>query len=141
MKSDSIKKGIQRAPHRSLLRACGLDDEDFKKPFIGIANSFTDIVPGHIHLKELVEFVKEGIIAAGGVPFEFDTMAICDGISMNHEGMKYCPQIAPKHMQPMQVRGQGNCLPEWSCDLSLACAPSLPLTYCIWIFLFFPRVP
>lgn len=89
MKSDSVKKGIQRAPHRSLLRACGLDDEDFKKPFIGIANSFTDIVPGHIHLKELVEFVKEGIIVAGGIPFEFDTMAICDGISMNHEGMKY----------------------------------------------------
>lgn len=89
MRSDNIKKGIQRAPHRSLLRACGLNDEDFKKPFIGIANSFTDIVPGHIHLRELVEFVKEGIIAAGGIPFEFDTMAICDGISMNHEGMKY----------------------------------------------------
>lgn len=89
MKSDSIKKGIQRAPHRSLLRACGLSDDDFEKPFIGIANSFTDIVPGHIHLKELVEFVKEGITAAGGIPFEFDTMAVCDGISMNHEGMKY----------------------------------------------------
>ena len=89
MKSDNIKKGLQRAPHRSLLRACGLDDDDFDKPFIGIANSFTDIVPGHIHLRELVEFVKEGIIAAGGIPFEFDTMAICDGISMNHEGMKY----------------------------------------------------
>ena len=89
MKSDSIKKGIQRAPHRSLLRACGLSDVDFKKPFIGVANSFTDIVPGHIHLKELVEFVKEGIIAAGGIPFEFDTMAVCDGISMNHIGMKY----------------------------------------------------
>ena len=89
MISDNIKKGIQRAPHRSLLRACGLEDDDFKKPFIGIANSFTDIVPGHIHLRDLVEFVKEGIIAAGGVPFEFDTMAICDGISMNHEGMKY----------------------------------------------------
>ena len=89
MKSDNIKKGIQRAPHRSLLRACGLTDEDFAKPFIGIANSFTDIVPGHIHLRELVEFVKEGIIAAGGIPFEFDTMAVCDGISMNHEGMKY----------------------------------------------------
>ena len=89
MKSDNIKKGIQRAPHRSLLRACGVEDEDFEKPFIGIANSFTDIVPGHIHLRDLVEFVKEGIIAAGGVPFEFDTMAICDGISMNHEGMKY----------------------------------------------------
>ena len=89
MKSDNIKKGIQRAPHRSLLRACGLNDDDFKKPFIGIANSFTDIVPGHIHLKELVEFVKKGIIDAGGIPFEFDTMAVCDGISMNHEGMKY----------------------------------------------------
>ena len=89
MKSDNIKKGPQRAPHRSLLRACGLKDDDFKKPFIGIANSFTDIVPGHIHLRELVEFVKDGIREAGGVPFEFDTMAICDGISMNHEGMKY----------------------------------------------------
>ena len=89
MKSDSIKKGIERAPHRSLLRACGLKDDDFEKPFIGIANSFTDIVPGHIHLKELVEEVKKGIIDAGGVPFEFNTMAICDGIAMNHEGMKY----------------------------------------------------
>ncbi len=89
MKSDNIKKGLQRAPHRSLLRACGLGDDDFDKPFIGIANSFTDIVPGHIHLRKLVEFVKEGIIAAGGIPFEFDTMAVCDGISMNHEGMKY----------------------------------------------------
>ena len=89
MKSDNVKKGIQRAPHRSLLRACGLKDDDFSKPFIGIANSFTDIVPGHIHLRDLVEFVKEGIIAAGGIPFEFDTMAVCDGISMNHEGMKY----------------------------------------------------
>lgn len=89
MKSDNIKKGIQRAPHRSLLRACGLKDGDFKKPFIGIANSFTEIVPGHIHLKNLVEFVKEGIIAAGGIPFEFNTMAVCDGISMNHDGMKY----------------------------------------------------
>lgn len=89
MKSDNIKKGIQKAPHRSLLRACGLEDDDFKKPFIGIANSFTDIVPGHIHLRELVEDVKQGIVDAGGIPFEFDTMAICDGISMNHEGMKY----------------------------------------------------
>jgi dihydroxy-acid dehydratase len=89
MKSDNIKKGIERAPHRSLLRACGLKDDDFEKPFIGIANSFTDIVPGHIHLKELVEEVKKGIIDAGGVPFEFNTMAICDGIAMNHEGMKY----------------------------------------------------
>ena len=89
MKSDSIKKGIQRAPHRSLLRACGLQDDDFDKPFIGIANSFTEIVPGHIHLRNLVEHVKEGIRAAGGIPFEFNTMAICDGIAMNHIGMRY----------------------------------------------------
>lgn len=89
MKSDKIKKGIERTPHRSLLRACGLQDDDFEKPFIGIANSFTDIVPGHIHLKELADEIKKGIIAAGGIPFEFNTMAICDGIAMNHEGMKY----------------------------------------------------
>ena len=89
MNSDKVKAGVQRAPHRSLLRACGLKDDDFEKPFIGIANSYTDIVPGHIHLRELVEYVKEGIRAAGGIPFEFDTMAICDGIAMNHDGMKY----------------------------------------------------
>ena len=89
MLSDNVKKGVQRAPHRSLLRACGLEDEDFEKPFVGIANSFTEIVPGHIHLRELVEYVKEGIREAGGVPFEFNTMAICDGIAMNHEGMRY----------------------------------------------------
>ena len=89
MRSDNIKKGVQRAPHRSLLRACGLKDNDFKKPFIGIANSYTEIVPGHVHLRELVEHVKEGIRAAGGIPFEFNTMAICDGIAMNHVGMRY----------------------------------------------------
>lgn len=89
MRSDNIKKGIQRAPHRSLLRACGVTDDDFDKPFIGIANSYTDIVPGHIHLRELAETVKVGIGQAGGVPFEFNTMAICDGIAMNHDGMRY----------------------------------------------------
>ncbi|RBQ23926.1 Dihydroxy-acid dehydratase [Candidatus Methanobinarius endosymbioticus] len=89
MKSDNVKKGIERAPHRSLLRACGLEDDDFKKPFIGIANSFTDIVPGHIHLKDLADEIRKGSIEAGGIPFEFNTMAICDGIAMNHEGMKY----------------------------------------------------
>lgn len=89
MRSDNIKKGINRTSHRSLLRACGLDDNDMKKPFIGIANSYTDIVPGHIHLRSLVEEVKEVVRAQGGVPFEFDTMAVCDGIAMNHEGMYY----------------------------------------------------
>jgi len=89
MRSDTIKKGLQRAPHRSLLRACGVTDEEMDKPFIGIANSFTDIVPGHIHLNEVSNAVKLGISEAGGVPFEFNTMAICDGIAMNHEGMRY----------------------------------------------------
>lgn len=89
MRSDAIKKGLQKAPHRSLLRACGVTDEEMDKPFIGIANSFTSIVPGHIHLNEVAEAVKQGISEAGGVPFEFNTMAICDGISMGHEGMKY----------------------------------------------------
>ncbi|HNR25571.1 MAG TPA: dihydroxy-acid dehydratase, partial [Methanobacteriaceae archaeon] len=86
MRSDTIKKGLQRAPHRSLLRACGLTDSEMQKPFIGVANSFTDIVPGHIHLKKVAESVKLGISNAGGVPFEFNTMAICDGLAMNHEG-------------------------------------------------------
>lgn len=89
MRSDNIKKGIQRAPHRSLLRACGVTDAEMDKPFIGVANSFTDIVPGHIHLKKVADAVKMGISQAGGVPFEFNTMAICDGIAMNHDGMRY----------------------------------------------------
>jgi dihydroxy-acid dehydratase len=89
MRSDTIKKGLHRAPHRSLLRACGVTDEDMERPFIGIANSFTDIVPGHVHLNSIAEAVKTGINNAGGVAFEFNTMAICDGIAMNHEGMRY----------------------------------------------------
>ncbi len=89
MKSDNIKKGLQRAPHRSLLRACGVTDDEMERPFIGVANSFTDIVPGHIHLNQVSKAVKLGISEAGGVPFEFNTMAICDGIAMNHEGMRY----------------------------------------------------
>ncbi|WP_308574520.1 dihydroxy-acid dehydratase [uncultured Methanosphaera sp.] len=89
MRSDNVKKGLNRTSHRSLLRACGLDDDDMKKPFIGIANSYTDVVPGHMHLKDLVEVVKEEVLKNGGIPFEFDTMAVCDGIAMNHEGMRY----------------------------------------------------
>jgi len=89
MKSDAIKKGVERAPHRSLLYALGCTREDISKPFIGIVNSFTDIVPGHIHLRQIAESVKEGVRAAGGVPFEFNTIAVCDGIAMNHAGMKY----------------------------------------------------
>jgi dihydroxy-acid dehydratase len=89
MKSDMIKSGFQRAPHRGLLRACGLKEEDFNKPFIAVANSYCDIVPGHVHLHEVAKVVKQAIRDAGGVPFEFNTIAICDGIAMGHTGMKY----------------------------------------------------
>lgn len=89
MRSDEIKKGIERAPHRALLKALGLTDKDIDKPFIGIANSYTNIVPGHIHLQQIAQAVKEGIIASGATPFEFNTIAICDGIAMGHEGMRY----------------------------------------------------
>ena len=89
MNSDKVKKGIERAPHRSLLYALGLNGESFKKPFIGIVNSYAEIVPGHMHLNEIAQCVKEGVTEAGGVPFEFNTIAVCDGIAMNHEGMKY----------------------------------------------------
>ena len=89
MRSDEIKKGTEKTPHRALLKALGLTDKDMTKPFIGVANSYTNIVPGHIHLQTIGNAVKEGILAAGGVPFEFSTIAICDGIAMGHEGMRY----------------------------------------------------
>lgn len=89
MRSDAVKKGLDKAPARSLLRADGLDDSDFDKPFIAIANSWNEIVPGHIHLNEIVEAVKEGIIEAGGKPFVFGVPAVCDGIAMGHKGMRY----------------------------------------------------
>ena len=89
MRSDAVKKGIERAPHRSLLRATGLKDDDFDKPFIGIANSYTDIIPGHVHLQEFGRKVKDSVRAAGGVPFEFNTIGVDDGIAMGHIGMRY----------------------------------------------------
>lgn len=89
MRSDTIKKGFERAPHRSLLKACGVKDEDFTKPFIGICNSFIEIIPGHVHLQELGRLVKDEVRKAGGVPFEFNTIGVDDGIAMGHFGMKY----------------------------------------------------
>ena len=89
MKSDSIKKGIERAPHRALLRAVGVHSDDFNKPFIGVVNSFNEVVPGHAHLNTIAGAVKTGITGAGGVPFEFNTIGVCDGIAMNHPGMKF----------------------------------------------------
>jgi len=89
MISDTVKKGFQHAPHRSLLRACGLSEADIDKPFIGIANSFCEIVPGHAHLNQVGRAVKQAIREAGGVAFEFNTIAVCDGVAMGHTGMKY----------------------------------------------------
>jgi dihydroxy-acid dehydratase len=89
MRSDLIKRGIERAPHRSLLRACGVTDSDFSKPFIAVCNSYVDIIPGHRHLQELGRVAKEAIREAGGVPFEFNTIGVDDGIAMGHIGMKY----------------------------------------------------
>ena len=89
MRSDGIKRGTEKAPHRALLKSLGLEDDDIAKPLIGIANSYTNIVPGHIHLRTIGEAVKEGVLSAGGTPFEFSTIAVCDGIAMGHEGMRY----------------------------------------------------
>ncbi|MDC2866051.1 dihydroxy-acid dehydratase [Bacillus sp. BP-3] len=89
MRSNMIKQGIDRAPHRSLLHAAGVKEEDFHKPFIAICNSYIDIVPGHIHLRELADVAKAAIRAAGGVPFEFNTIGVDDGIAMGHIGMRY----------------------------------------------------
>ncbi len=89
MRSDQIKKGYERAPHRSLLRATGLTDADFDKPFVGIANSHIDIIPGHFYLQEYGRIAKDEIRKAGGVPFEFNTIGVDDGIAMGHAGMRY----------------------------------------------------
>ncbi|MEE8552510.1 MAG: dihydroxy-acid dehydratase, partial [Desulfobacterales bacterium] len=89
MKSDIVKKGIERAPHRSLFKAMGYTDAEIRRPMIGIANSANTIIPGHIHLDKIVEAVKAGVYMEGGTPIDFGVIGICDGIAMNHEGMKY----------------------------------------------------
>ena len=89
MRSDMIKKGVDRAPHRSLLYATGVKTKDLEKPFIGVCNSYIDIIPGHIHLNKFAEVVKEAIREAGGIPFEFNTIGVDDGIAMGHIGMRY----------------------------------------------------
>jgi dihydroxy-acid dehydratase len=89
MISDSIKKGVERAPHRSLLKANGITDRQLEKPVIAVVNSFNEIVPGHTHLQQISRAVKDGILAAGGTPLEFNTIAVCDGIAMGHGGMNY----------------------------------------------------
>jgi len=89
MQSDNVKKGIERAPHRSLFKAMGYTNTEIQRPLIGIANSANAIIPGHIHLNLIAEAVKAGVYMAGGTPIEFGTIGVCDGIAMNHLGMKY----------------------------------------------------
>src|SRR5512136_423917 len=89
MKSEVVKKGIERAPHRALLRALGCTDKELGQPFIGVVNSFSEIVPGHMHLRNVADAAKAGVRVAGGTPMEFSVIGICDGIAMNHAGMHY----------------------------------------------------
>jgi len=89
MRSDKTKKSVEKAPHRSLMKALGLTDEEISRPFIGVVNSANELIPGHIHLNQIVSAVKAGVRLAGGTPMEFSVIGMCDGIAMNHEGMKY----------------------------------------------------
>ncbi|HOO25313.1 MAG TPA: dihydroxy-acid dehydratase [Clostridiales bacterium] len=89
MRSDEMKKGSNRAPQRSLMKACGLDNDQISKPLVGIVNSFNEVAPGHVHLNQIARAVKDGVLSAGGTPLEFNTIGVCDGIAMGHEGMKY----------------------------------------------------
>ncbi|RDV84278.1 dihydroxy-acid dehydratase [Ammonifex thiophilus] len=89
MRSGRAKEGLEKAPHRSLWKALGLTTEELKRPFIGVVNAFSELVPGHVHLRDITEAVKAGVRLAGGVPLEFPVIGVCDGIAMNHEGMKY----------------------------------------------------
>ena len=120
MRSDVIKHGVDAAPARSLLRADGLKDEDFDKPFIGIADSWNEVVPGHIHLNKIVDAVKEGIREAGGVPFVFGTPAVCDGIAMGHKGMRYSLISREVISDCCEVMVEGHAMDGWvgvsNCD-------------------------
>lgn len=89
MRSDAVKTGIERAPHRSLLRALGYTGWEIDQPFVGVVNSYSEVIPGHIHLRQIADAVKAGIRSGGGTPFEVGTIGVCDGIAMNHAGMKY----------------------------------------------------
>lgn len=110
MRSDEVKKGIERFPHRALLYATGLKNNDLKKPFIGIASAFTDLVPGHINMRTLEVFIKDGIRKAGGAPFIFGVPAICDGIAMGHSGMRYSLASRELIADEIESIAQAHCL-------------------------------
>ncbi|MGD0649694.1 MAG: dihydroxy-acid dehydratase [Verrucomicrobiia bacterium] len=115
MRSDTVKAGPDRAPHRALLKACGVTDADMAKPFIGIANSYTDIVPGHVHLKKFAEVVKAAVRKAGGMPFEFNTIAVDDGIAMGHLGMRYSLPSRELIADAVETMVQAHCFDAMIC--------------------------
>jgi dihydroxy-acid dehydratase len=117
MRSDTIKKGFERAPHRSLLRATGQirDRGDFDKPFIAVCNSYVDIIPGHVHLQEFGRVVKEAVRAAGGIPFEFNTIGVDDGIAMGHEGMRYSLPSRELIADSVETMVQAHCFDAMIC--------------------------
>lgn len=108
MQSDSAKKGPQRAPHRALMKASGYTDWEIERPWIGVANSYNQIIPGHVHLRRITEAVKAGIYAAGGLPIEFPTIGVCDGIAMNHIGMKFSLASRELIMDSIEVMARGH---------------------------------
>ena len=108
MRSDRAKLGPQRAPHRALLKAAGYTDWEIERPWIGVANSYNQIIPGHVHLNRIVDAVKAGIYAAGGLPIEFPTIGVCDGIAMNHMGMKFSLPSRELIMDSIEVMAQGH---------------------------------
>jgi dihydroxy-acid dehydratase len=109
MRSDLVKKGYPRAPNRALLRALGVTDREMDLPFIGIANAYNTVVPGHMHLRSISERVREGIAAAGGVPFEFGVIGVCDGIAMGHEGMRYSLPSRENIADSIELMVQAHC--------------------------------
>jgi dihydroxy-acid dehydratase len=110
MKSDDAKKGIERAPHRALFKAIGYTDEEIQRPLIGIANAVNTAIPGHVHLDTLAQAVKAGIYMAGGTPVEFGTIGVCDGIAMNHTGMKYSLASRELIADSIEVMATGHAL-------------------------------
>ncbi|MCF0248447.1 MAG: dihydroxy-acid dehydratase, partial [Synergistes sp.] len=108
MNSDKAKKGYARSPHRSLMKAAGYTDWEIDRPWIGVANAYNAIIPGHVHLRNITEAVKAGIYAAGGLPIEFPVIGVCDGIAMNHEGMKFSLPSRELIMDSVEIMSRGH---------------------------------
>ena len=110
MKSDAVKKGVQRAPHRSLLRAIGYTSWEIDQPFVGVINSYNEAIPGHVNLRQIADAVKAGVRLANGTPFECNTIGVCDGLAMNHPGMKYSLASRELIADSIEVMATGHAL-------------------------------